>query len=153
MEVLLHVSSRNNPAHSVHAPASWWSCPVVWRCSQQCCLWCMEGKKFTSTMRSFSFKQYTQVDLVLAFINLYTQQSKSYFAGYQKYWIMRERQSMCCCETHIIKEKKARGGRGGHAREKLIFHGMGTEKQHGRNSRIQLPWRQETARGCSEKKT
>lgn len=36
-------------------------------------------------MQSFSFKQYTQVDLVLAFINLYTQQSKSYFAGYQKY--------------------------------------------------------------------
>lgn len=56
-------------------------------------------------MQSFSSKQYTQVDLVLAFINLYTQQSKSYFAGYQKYWIMRERQSICCCKTHNLGHK------------------------------------------------
>lgn len=40
-------------------------------------------------------KKETQVDLVLAFIiNLYTQQSKSYFSGYQKYQIMKERQSI-----------------------------------------------------------
>lgn len=48
-----------------------------------------------SPLQSKVVKKETQVDLVLAFIiNLYTQQSKSYFSGYQKYQIIKERQSI-----------------------------------------------------------
>lgn len=89
---------------------------------------------------------------MLAFINLYTQQSKSYFAGYQKYWIIRERQSICCCKNTVLGTKncgrKIGSQRGGmHTQETSMTH------------RHVMTWRKrnrhrgkETAWGGSEKK-
>lgn len=105
------------------------------------------------TFKARLLKQYTQIDLVLAFINLYTQQSKSYFAGYQKYWIIRERQSICCCKNTVLGTKKLwnknwEPERGMHAQEAFMTHRHETTRRKQRNYRHG----QETPWGGSEKK-
>lgn len=84
--------------------------------------------------RSQAVKKDTWVDLVLAFIiNLYTQQSKSYFSGYQKYQIMKERQSIRGLQNSFGhknlmgwgKRRKGRHRRGNIHETTICFRDMG----------------------------